>query len=59
MTPNDKLLYSRLEASAVLGICPTMVWRLVKRGELKPVYIGDRPLFSRTELERFVAQATA
>ena len=31
----------------------------VKRGELKPVYIGDRPLFSRTELERFVAQATA
>jgi len=59
MTTNDKLLLSRVEASELLGVCPTMVWKLVKNGELTPTKIGSRVLFSRHELERFVAQATA
>jgi excisionase family DNA binding protein len=58
-TTNEKLLLSRTEAAEALGICPTTIWKLVKRGELHPIYIGDRPLFPRLELERFVTEATA
>jgi excisionase family DNA binding protein len=50
---NDKLLYSRKEACEVLGVCSATLWRLVQSGELKPRYVGDRPMFSRTELAKF------
>jgi excisionase family DNA binding protein len=49
----DKLLYSRKEAAAALGVSTVTLWRMVQRGELKPRHIGDRPMFSRTELARF------
>jgi excisionase family DNA binding protein len=55
---NEKLLYSRKEAAQALGVCALTVDNLVKRGELKPRYVGDRPMFSRTELARF-AEVTA
>lgn len=57
MTTNEKLLYSRAEAAKMLGVCPVTLWKLVKKGELNPRFIGDRPMFSRTELARF-AEAT-
>jgi excisionase family DNA binding protein len=50
---NDKLLYTRLEAANMLSISHVTLWRMVQRGELKPLYIGSRQLFSRTELEKF------
>ena len=50
---NDKLLYSRKEAAAVLGVSTVTLWRIVQRGELHPRHIGDRVMFSRTELARF------
>jgi excisionase family DNA binding protein len=49
----EKMLYSRTEACEVLGVGSVTLWRLVQRGELKPRYVGDRPMFSRTELARF------
>jgi excisionase family DNA binding protein len=58
MKTNDKLLYSRAEAAAMLGVCSVTLWKLVKRGELQPHYVGDRPMFSREELRRFTG-ATA
>jgi excisionase family DNA binding protein len=58
MMKTDKLLYSRKEAAQLLGISSVTLWRMVRRGELKPRHIGDRPMFSRTELARF-AGATA
>jgi excisionase family DNA binding protein len=53
---NDKLLYSRKEAAATLGVCTVTLDSLVRRGELKPTRIGDRVMFSRTELARFAGE---
>jgi len=49
----DKLLYSRREAAAALGVSTVTLWRMVQRGELTPRHIGDRPMFSRSELTKF------
>jgi hypothetical protein len=49
----EPMLYSRQQAAKALGVCALTVDNLVKRGELKPRYVGDRPMFSRTELARF------
>jgi len=49
-----KLLYSVRECAAALGISPNMVRRMEGRGELPCVRIGDRVLFSATELQRFI-----
>jgi excisionase family DNA binding protein len=54
MSPKtEKLLYSRAEAAQMLGVCSVTLWKLIQRGELTPKYVGDRPMFSRAELERF------
>jgi hypothetical protein len=49
----EKLLYSRAEAAKMLGICVPTLWKLVSRGEITPRYVGDRPMFALTELQRF------
>jgi len=49
----NKLLYSRREAAQLLGICLPSLDSLVKRGELKPRYVGCRVMFSSAELLRF------
>jgi hypothetical protein len=51
----EKLLYSRIEAAKVLGICPATLSKLVQSGELQPRYVGDRPMFSLSELQRFAS----
>lgn len=53
MLKTDRLLYSRREAAELLGVSTVTLWKLVRRGELRPMHIGDRPMFSRFELERF------
>ena len=54
-----KLAFTRVEAASVLGISPATIDRLVKRGLLKPSLALRRPLFSKTELERYLAETTA
>lgn len=54
-----KLLYSRKEAAALLGVCTLTVDHLVQRGELKPRYVGSRVMFASQELLRFAEAATA
>jgi hypothetical protein len=49
----EKILYSRVEAAALLGVCPAMLDRLVRSGQIKPRYLGDRPMFTKQELMRF------
>lgn len=51
----DKILYSRREAAAALGVCVLTVDKLVRCGELKPRRIGDRVMFTYEELQRFAA----
>lgn len=57
-TNHPKVAFSRKEAAKMLGVCEASLDRLVRRGLLKPSRALRRPLFSRHELERFLA-ATA
>jgi hypothetical protein len=50
---HEKVLYSRLEAAALLGVCPAMLDRLVRSGQLRARYVGDRPMFTKQEPIRF------
>jgi hypothetical protein len=56
--PLPKLAYSRREAAAVLGISPASLDRLVQRGLLKPCRALHKPLYSITELQRFLRDTT-
>ncbi len=50
----DRLAYSSKEAAQALGVSPVTLWRLEKRGLLKPSRALRTPLWSRTEIERFL-----
>jgi excisionase family DNA binding protein len=56
---NEKLLYSHREAAQLLGIGISTLAKLVQRGEVKVVRVGDRRLYSRTALEQFADGVTA
>ena len=53
ITKSEKLLYSRAEAAQLLGIHPRTLDRLIAERRLKAIVIGDRPMVSRSALERF------
>lgn len=48
-----KLLFNRREAGELLGVSPGTIDNLVKRGQLRPVYIGRLPRFTLAELQRY------
>lgn len=50
-----RLAYNTKETAAALGIKPTTVWRLTKRGLLKPNRATRCPLYPITEINRFLA----
>lgn len=54
-----KLALTRVEAADALNISPATVDRLVKRKLLHPSRALRRPLFSITEIERFLRETTA
>jgi len=54
MNEKQKLALSRAEAAEALGISPVTLDRLTQRGLLKPSRATRRPLYSVTELERFL-----
>lgn len=56
---NEKLLYSHREAAALLGVGISTLAKLAQSGAIKVVRVGDRRLYSRTELERFAEQTVA
>lgn len=49
------ILLDKKLAAQSLGISVRMLEKLVSRGEIQPVRIGDRVLFSRADLLNFVA----
>jgi len=53
----DRLLYSRAETAQLLGISLVHLWKLTKRGKLRPIHAGDRVLYPVNELHRFIQQA--
>ena len=56
--PPPKLAYIRREAAQIISVSPATLDRLVERGLLHPSRATRRPLFSRTELERFLRATT-
>jgi DNA-binding transcriptional MerR regulator len=53
-----RLAFSRVEAAEILGISAPSVDRLTKRGLLRPSRATRRPLYSKTELERFLRETS-
>ena len=39
------------EARALLGVSRMQIWRLTRRGALRPLYLGNRPYYIRAEVE--------
>lgn len=51
------LLYNADDAARILGgVSKALVYRYVQYGELHPVKLGSRTLFTMAELERFVRE---
>jgi len=53
-----KLALTRVEAAEALGLTPVTVDRLAKRGLLRPSRATRRPLYSVTEIERFLKETS-
>ena len=51
----EPLAYSRVEAAQLLGISPVSLGRLCKRGLIRPCRALRSPLFTKAELQRFLA----
>ena len=52
--PTERLAYNTEEAARALGISTVTLWRLSKRGLIKPSRALRTPRWSRTEMERFL-----
>jgi hypothetical protein len=52
--PPEKLAFSKSELAAAIGLSGVTLWRLEKRGLLKPVPGIRHKLFARAEVERFL-----
>lgn len=56
MGENDKLVYSVTEAAEALSIGRTLIYDLIRTGELRTLKIGHRRLVARADLDDFVAR---
>lgn len=52
--PIEKLAYSGKELEAILGVSTVTLWRLEKRGLLKPVSGIRHKIYSRKSVESFL-----
>jgi ribosomal protein S20 len=57
-TIQPKLGFTRVEAAQALGISPNSLDRLATRGLIHPSRALRRPLYSLSELQRFLAETT-
>lgn len=56
---SGRLLFSLEEAGQVLNLSRATLFRLMARGELRPLKVGRRTLLAADELERFVREKVA
>ena len=54
--PISRMAYTTTETAKALGIDEVTIWRLTKRGLLKPNRATRRPLYAVTEIERFLKE---
>lgn len=57
-TTQPRLAYNRVETAEILGLSAPTVDRLTKRGLLRPSRATRRPLYSKAEIERFLAETS-
>ena len=55
-TIESRLAYSRTETAKLLGVSPITIDRLAKRGLLRPSRAIRRPLYSKSEIQRFLEE---
>jgi predicted DNA-binding transcriptional regulator AlpA len=51
----DKPILDVPQTACFLGVSQSLIWSEIKKGNLKPLRLGDRVLFSRVYLDRFLA----
>ncbi len=51
----DRIAYSVLEASQLVGVSYTTLWRAIRRGDLRPIKGMGLMRISKKELQRFTA----
>ena len=54
----DKLLLTYIEVAHRLGVGRTMIWKMLRDGELTPIRIGRSVRFSAAQIERWVEAQT-
>jgi excisionase family DNA binding protein len=59
LTAPEQLLYSVKDAARMLAISECTVRSLAAGGELGSTRVGDRLLFSRPQLDRFISRCRA
>jgi hypothetical protein len=55
----QRLAYTTEETARLLGVSRVTLWRLCKRGLIRPSLALRTPLFSMTEIERFLRDTRA
>jgi predicted site-specific integrase-resolvase len=57
--PTNRLALNQKEAAKALGISQVTLWRLVKRGLIRPSLALRTPLYPISELERFLRETSS
>ena len=53
-TSSERPVLTVKETAEFLGVSTSLIWSEIRRGKLQPLRLGDRILFSREYLLRFV-----
>ena len=56
--PAHRLAFTREETAALIGVTPSTIDRLTKRGLLRPSRATRRPLYALEEIRRFLRETT-
>lgn len=51
----EKATITRKDACEILGVAPSTLWRWNKEGYLKPVRIGAKVLYKRSDIDRLLS----
>ncbi len=54
--PVERLAYNRKATAQLLSVAPITLDRIVARGLIRPSRATRRPLFAKTEIERFLRE---
>ena len=59
MAQTSSTILNKRQASKFLGMSTVSLWKLERKGILKPIKIGVREVYTRKSLEDFLQGATA